>query len=85
MKGYRAPHFGNLHTEDVYPVLYKLGYYSSSMALQYSKSKVSHICIIKISLNFQSAEVLIIHLLCLIIGTLLKKKPLFKNDETIHQ
>lgn len=39
MIGYRSPHFGNLHTDNVYPILKDLGYrYSSSLSLQYSKS-----------------------------------------------
>ena len=39
MRGYRSPHFGNLHTNEVYDILAQLGYsYSSSVSLQYSKS-----------------------------------------------
>ena len=40
MRGFRSPHFGNLHTDNVYPILKSLGYvYSSSVSLQYSRSK----------------------------------------------
>ena len=39
MVGYRSPHFGNLHTDAVYPILKELGYrFSSSLSLQNSKS-----------------------------------------------
>ena len=39
MVGYRSPHFGNLHTDTIYPIIKNLGYkYSSSVSLQYSKS-----------------------------------------------
>jgi len=34
--GFRSPHFGNLHVDDVYPVLADLGYLYSSSALAHS-------------------------------------------------
>ena len=83
MKGYRAPHFGNLHTEDVYPVLYKLGYtYSSSMALQYSKSKGEPYLHYKNIIEFPIGGSFNYPLAVFDNWNALKKrKPLFKNDE----